>query len=306
MQRPRLLYVSGYIRSGSTVLDVVLGAHPDIVGVGELWDVFGLGWGAGEPCACGAPVPDCPFWAEVRRRLVARLGPGVEAEGRAGKRLERWRNLAPLEARGTLAGADRWGRIQAELLDAVRVTAGRAVVLDSTKQPTRGVLLDLAAGQSVSTVHLVRDPRAVGWSVAQCVASDWGRGVPRGIAPIPPERFVAEWIVTNLGSELALRRHGGLRLRHEDFVQDPQNAARRVLDTVGLPVAPLLPTIQGETPAVPGHQVAGNPMRRRGPMPLRLDESWRTDCPKRLQALFWAGTAPLALRYGYAPRSAKG
>src|SRR5437763_16836487 len=58
--------------SGSTILDILLGGGAAVESVGEL--VSGLEWyEAGTPCACGAPMRECPYWAEIRRR--------VEAEG---------------------------------------------------------------------------------------------------------------------------------------------------------------------------------------------------------------------------------
>ena len=37
---PTVLYIAGYGRSGSTVLDMLLGTHPRIIGGGELTHLF--------------------------------------------------------------------------------------------------------------------------------------------------------------------------------------------------------------------------------------------------------------------------
>src|SRR5215212_11535639 len=95
----RVLKITGSARSGSTVLDVVLGNHPDIESVGEVNKLIGTGWISRESlhridprklrrpvCTCGkrldvlyvdAPEEACPFWSSVRREWVcARMGPG--------------------------------------------------------------------------------------------------------------------------------------------------------------------------------------------------------------------------------------
>ena len=62
----RIIYIVGAGRSGSTVLDTVLGNHPDAVSVGELSNLHRSGWVNNEFCACGEPADGCGFWNEVR------------------------------------------------------------------------------------------------------------------------------------------------------------------------------------------------------------------------------------------------
>jgi hypothetical protein len=40
----RILQITGLDRSGSTILDIVLGNHPDIESVGEVANIFVNGW----------------------------------------------------------------------------------------------------------------------------------------------------------------------------------------------------------------------------------------------------------------------
>ena len=61
----KVLYIMGAGRSGSTLLDMVLGSHPDVRGAGELTNAARNGWLKNEDCSCGRPVNDCPFWTEV-------------------------------------------------------------------------------------------------------------------------------------------------------------------------------------------------------------------------------------------------
>ena len=63
-----VLYLMGMGRSGSTLLDILVGSHPDAVGTGELASLVGAGWSHAERCACGLPASECPFWSVVRDR----------------------------------------------------------------------------------------------------------------------------------------------------------------------------------------------------------------------------------------------
>ena len=93
----KVLTITGSARSGSTVLDVVLGNHPSIESVGEVNKLIRTGWISRESlrginpkrlrrpiCTCGkrldvlyvdAPDEACPFWASVRREWVERTDP---------------------------------------------------------------------------------------------------------------------------------------------------------------------------------------------------------------------------------------
>jgi hypothetical protein len=63
-----VIYVAGCGRSGSTLLDAVLGAHPAVVSVGEVW--YHARWQANNfACTCGAPFNACEFWQAVAAKL---------------------------------------------------------------------------------------------------------------------------------------------------------------------------------------------------------------------------------------------
>ena len=67
-ERVRVLFISGFGRSGSTILGQVLDGVPGVVHVGELnflWDHNVL---KNRECGCGLPFSDCPFWQEVMGR----------------------------------------------------------------------------------------------------------------------------------------------------------------------------------------------------------------------------------------------
>lgn len=77
MTEPGLLLIRGLGHSGSTLLDLVLGGHPSIIGVGEASRVL---LNASEdlsityrlndwreqytqPCTCGLMIDECPLWS---------------------------------------------------------------------------------------------------------------------------------------------------------------------------------------------------------------------------------------------------
>jgi hypothetical protein len=73
----RIAYIMGDARSGSTLLDQLLVAHPRVISLGEVKDLPAYArqdrslYNHVHPliCSCGAKFDRCEFWAAVRRRL---------------------------------------------------------------------------------------------------------------------------------------------------------------------------------------------------------------------------------------------
>ena len=77
----KLVYIAGYGRSGSTLLDVILGMHPEIECNGELSYLFNIADDYQERCDCGLELRECPKWKHVFRQLQDQgLEQGKEAE----------------------------------------------------------------------------------------------------------------------------------------------------------------------------------------------------------------------------------
>src|SRR5262245_46495845 len=67
----RLAYILAASHSGSTLLAMLLGAHPDALTAGEL---KGISRGASQSyrCSCGAVIGDCQFWQNVSAGMSRR------------------------------------------------------------------------------------------------------------------------------------------------------------------------------------------------------------------------------------------
>ena len=70
----RVLYIGGWGRSGSTLLDRLLGQAEGSFSVGEMRDLWLRGVLENRRCGCGEPFDSCPFWTRGRSRSVRWLG----------------------------------------------------------------------------------------------------------------------------------------------------------------------------------------------------------------------------------------
>ena len=310
----RVLYIVGAGRSGSTVLDIVLGNHPEIQSVGELRNLPYSGWAGGRAtrspyCSCGRTVAECPFWSAVRREWVARVG---EEDARAYPALqssfERYRSLPRLVLellRGPSPEFRAYARLTGALFEAIRTASGKAVVVDSSKNPLRALTLSMAPGVDLHLVHLVRDARGVVSSRKKAFKKDHEAGLARDIEPQPAWNSAVFWLLINLLSGWVRRRLGAgrsARVRYEDFVAHPRRALVEIGPVAGLDLAGLAGEVSGGEALEVGHNVGGNRLRMtKGGVRLRPEAGgWKSTLSAREERTTWAVSGWLMRRYGYA------
>ena len=69
-----VVYIASRGHSGSTLLAHLLGAHPSIVGVGEI-KMLSQGKDECKLCSCHQlPPSQCPFLSSVQQHVVQRIG----------------------------------------------------------------------------------------------------------------------------------------------------------------------------------------------------------------------------------------
>src|SRR5712691_331429 len=64
----KVAYIGGYSRSGSTLLDCMLGQLPGFFSTGELAYIWTHGLGENRLCGCGSHFMECAFWRKVGER----------------------------------------------------------------------------------------------------------------------------------------------------------------------------------------------------------------------------------------------
>ena len=297
---PRVLLIAGWGRSGSTLLDTILGGSPRVAAVGELRGLWAkLAYGTGSSCGCGQPHRSCPFWTQVVDRAFGGLGP--EEAARLAAEESRIIRTRPRQLAHSLAGAGRspgrYGRLLGGVYRAIAETTGAEVVVDSSKSPAHVLAVVRHAGVDVRVLHLVRDPRGVAHSWRRRTIETFGFG---------PASSSANWLVMNATVEALLRPPLGDRLRvlrYEDFVAAPRATAGAVADWAGLAAGELPFTGERTVALSVNHTVGGNPSRfRTGEVEIAGDDEWTARMPDRDALLATLPAAPLLARYGYAAR----
>lgn len=309
--RPLVLYIGGEGRSGSTVLEQAMAAHPAIVAVGELKYLWRWGIGRNELCGCGEPVVDCPFWTGVANRLFG--SEGFES-AEAKKIFDEYEVVAANRAMFAAyisairpSSRRRLKRVRAflgELYKAIADEAGADVVIDSSKHPMHLAVVAHIPDVDIRVIQLIRDPRGV--------VRSWSKKVPlphdptgtRTMGPHPASVVTIRWMLTNLAVDYIRRLRGGMVVRYEDFCANPIAVMDELVELGELDPA-LMPRTGTEAIALAGgHGIAGNPVRFGGEtITLREDNRWRQDLSTVKQTAVKVALLPQLVQYRYLGRS---
>jgi hypothetical protein len=302
----KVLYIAGSGRSGSTILDNILGQLDGFVSAGEVRFLWERGMREDRTCACGTPFSSCPFWGDVLTRAYgareavdpARM---IELLGR-GTRARHIPQMvgSPARRRAFVHGLDELSDRMEALYGAIAAVGSARVVVDSSKLPTYGLVLDQVPGVDLRVVHLVRDPRATAysWRRRKSLPDKRGGGFMQQQGPL---KASALWSMWNTAAG-AFWRHDPeryVRVRYEDLVREPQETVERICAFAGEPFAGSPFVSANEVELTPSHSVAGNPSRfTTGRVVLRSDDEWRTEMRTIDRAVVTAVTWPLLLRRG--------
>jgi hypothetical protein len=240
--RPKVVYVMGPGRSGSTILGITLGNCEGIFYAGEMDKWLRR---SGDPPLGGEERER--FWRTVREdvdvspELTGKVARCLE-QSTAAFRLGTWRKQRGLRR--------PYRAFAQELYGAVARAASATHIVDTSHFPRRAHELQTLDGIDLYLLLIVRDP--------QSVVASWDRDdvIEPRFTMLQTNAYM--WI-TYLLSLLVFLRHPRARrmlVRHETFVADPQRTLRDILDCIESPAE--LPDFEELQTGVPfqGNRVA--------------------------------------------------
>jgi Sulfotransferase family len=218
--KPKVIYVMGAGRSGSTILGVTLGNCADIFFAGELDKWLPRG---GEPKR--KDPARTQFWQSVRSQTT---DSDTVRAGHPQRYFERSSALFRFR-RGAVLRQLRapYRRVMGELYAAIASTAETSYVVDTSHYPLRARELQSLQTVELYLLLLVRDPQDVVASFAK------GDVAERRFDPVTTRAYL---LLTYLLSSWVFLKHPRERravLFYEDLLDDPPGVLRDVLDRVG-------------------------------------------------------------------------
>lgn len=307
-------YILSTEHAGSTLLDMILGSHPDAVSGGEVV-MMPKSMAMNRTCSCGVPVRACEFWKNVFEDVGARLCLDVERNPyeldlgfinatrnfdphhqTARYRLF-WRSyhatLYALIQSGFSPSTTATRRMDLAIdntiafYDAMRRVSGRDTVIDSSKGYLKGIMMLERHPASTRLIFLHRDGRAVLDSIMR-------RGGTRDYG-------IRAWKTVNQRALNLLDRLSligkTLFVGYEELTSSPQSTLEKICEYIGLPFSPDMLRF-GEAPR---HIAEGNDMRMQKTSEIRTGESWSSRLTADDIKAFELRAGALNRRLGYVP-----
>jgi hypothetical protein len=304
---PKVLYVGGYGRSGSTLVGRVLGESQDTICVGETCYLCTRGLLNDVQCGCGQSFRSCSFWGAVGEEAFGGWD-RVDTErlveiDRITSRLRKLPFYWVPSLRPRFAAAiDDYASWLTKLYAAITSVSGAKTIVETSKDPNFALLLTRMSANDVRIIHLVRDSRAVAYSWTRNKQMPSPIGGQKFMPQFRPAASAASWLVSNAAFHaLAIQHSRYIRITYEKFVEDPVGTLRELSDFAEQSL--VLPATQmaGNRVRLGDHHIfSGNPMRARtGWLDISLDNEWQTTMARSHLAKVTAITWPLLRRYGY-------
>lgn len=300
--KPRVLFVGGYGRSGSTIIDLLLDRVPGIVSVGEFRHLFGRALGDNELCSCGEKFNECTFWTEVISKAFPE-GVNREEIHEAMLQINRVVSTRSLQDPGKMspkmkAAAEIYENAFSKAYTTVAEVSGAKVIIDSSKYPAHGLFLNNIEQISLSTMLLVRDPRAVAYSWQRRRIRPEVHWEKREMPRHNVARSALAWILSNILTEKITTQNFRTQ-KYEDFVENPQDQLQEIASLALGEEIELRSSIFEKAPRMT-HTIAGNPVRiGSDEIKIKKDSSWQKKMPLHKKLIVSIVCLPFLGKYGY-------
>jgi len=245
INRASLIYIGGYGRSGSTLLDAYISSADGFFGLGECANFYESAY-QGDSCECGEKLTACEFWSGFFNQYDRLQMHGLSVEA---KRMD------SLILRHS---GEKCLRFWKAFFGYARDKSGEKIIVDSSKTTRetfyRPFNLSII-GEDVIFIYLYKEP-------SDLVAS-LKKGSNKFLAGMNSEKYgfrfllksFAGWFVGNVGAVLAVLRLGpekSIILNYRDFASDP-TIVGRCLENFGVSHVP--------SEMTEGHGISGNRTR---------------------------------------------
>jgi hypothetical protein len=259
----KLAYIGGYGRSGSSLLEYLMTASPQVVGCGEVTNCLRK---RRKSCTCRQAAEHCSVWSLF---------------------------FASEQARD-------WTHVDLTLALLNHVSSSYELMVDSSKTAWWSIAVPFKLrqrlGKNFELIHLVRDPRAVCWSSIQSKQ----KHAMRSNHVLGCIWSTLGWWTANLSCECFGWLHPDqyVRVRYEDLARSPAEVLEKLFAKL-LPGVAWDPEKIGSIDN--RHQLHGNRMRKR-PLSVQMvqeDVRWRKEMPFGYHRLVASLSWTLLGRYGY-------
>jgi len=253
---PKVLYIMGTARSGSTILEIILSEGSDVFGAGELTNLIQDGFIENKPCSCGASCTDCDIWGKVCEYLKLDRQ-GFEEWAELQKRMD-WYDGIFKQIFHVMPRKDilRYRELNARLLIATQKVTGCNIVLDSSKYAGRALALLRVVHADVKVICLTRLPAGLMQSFQKPNKDEQHPKSPLGAC--------LYYLIALLSLRLASFKIRPLYISYEELLASPEAVIREIESYADINLSNTISKINNDESFSVGHLVTANRLRKLG------------------------------------------
>ncbi len=254
---PRIIYILGAGRSGTTLLDIILGNAVDAFSCGELLKFEAS---QGKPHGCHSESETFLFWQRVWTRFLERFSfePDVGAIHS--------HHFFPLLLINLISRrkVDQYVRRATEVFNIVACESGKSILIDSSKYAGRALLLSRHCGHQLSIIYIRRN-------LGDVIRSFQRKGIEQPTKT--PLQATLYYLVVNLFALITkmvvLQRSMCITIQYEDLLNDPIRALESIEQGLNLDLSNAKRIIAEDRELRVGHLFEGNRIRLNASLRLK-------------------------------------
>ena len=272
--RKKVIYIIGVGRSGSTILDILLGNGEDILSGGEI-NRYIVRQGIPSYWCHIENSPTFLFWNKIGTHLKDKFPEGIEFTQlkQLSKKHEYHTGIFNL-------GFDKkeWNRYShfvSSLYETIFENIKQSTIIDSSKYPYRALKLVNILPYEIQFIYLKRDPRNVVKSFAK-----------KGIPHVSKSWLSANlfYLLVNLLCQFVVyrlkKKHQVVEVKYEALIGQPVETLTLIQDELQINLEPVIEKVKRDEFLTVGPLFEGNRMRMTDKVKL---ETKLSSCPKTIK-----------------------
>ena len=263
----QIVFICGYGRSGSTLLNRVLGSHEEAIAIGEFYQMWRYFLCKNHVCSCGKHLTRCPLWKAAITSVAKNSNHNFVKETKKilYKHTPKYKGIINTDEKNNLT-TRKYAREKREIkirlkkvYKSISEISNKSIIVDASKYVPYAKLLTEIGDIEVKYIHIVRDLINVHSSRSERKKiANTGKHTDR----YSFVRTYLGWHVYNIMAKKLCSKSMSCNIKYENMCREPARTIQNIVEKLQLgwdvnqiftgPRAVYLPK---------GHIPAGNAMR---------------------------------------------
>ncbi len=273
-------YIGGYGRSGSTLIDIILGNQKDVISLGAIDNIWN--WiDQDNKCACEATLEDCDFWSKILVETEKRLSfkYSNQEKNKLCKSFESIYGIKYLIlGKFYKDKLSKYIELQNTFLEVIKEFTKAKIIVDSSKTTYDSILRPFLIGKYVEKnillIHLKRKLGGVTWSSMKKAGSPERKRLIKSKFIIFLKSYFSCIVTDLLTTIIYSKRNYYFSLKYENYVsKNGIKIIQKIFEEFAVDLKNKI-VFKNLKSYNSFHNIGGNRLRFEKGIKIKYDESW--------------------------------